>query len=49
MKVCCVFPLELPHGGDSDEYKQYTIFNITKKIILNDPKSEAMGFFPGTQ
>ena len=28
MKVRCVFSLESPHQGDSNEYKQYTIFNI---------------------
>ena len=28
MKVCCVFSLESPHWGDSNEYTQYTIFNI---------------------
>ena len=48
MKVCCVLSLELPHRGDSDEYPQYTIFNIKKKITLN-PISAAMGFFQGTQ
>ena len=31
MKVCCVFSLESPHQGDSNEYTQYTIFNIQKK------------------
>ena len=31
MKVCCVFSLEAPHRSDSNEYKQYTIFNIIKK------------------
>ena len=46
MKVCCVFSLESPHRGDSNEYKQYTIFNIKKKNTLNYPKSAAMGFFP---
>ena len=51
MKVCCVFSLESPHRGDSNEYTQYTIFNIyiKKKIILNYPKSATMGFFQGTQ
>ena len=44
MKVCCVFSLESPHRGDSNEYIQYSIFNIRKKIILNYPKSAAMGF-----
>ena len=46
MKVCCVFSIESPHPGDSDEYKQYTIFNIKKKFPLNYPKSAAMGYFP---
>ena len=47
MKVCCVFSLESPHRGDSNEYTQYTIFNMNKnKNILNYPKSAAMGFFP---
>ena len=32
MKVCCVFSLESPHRGDSNEYTQYTIFNIKKKL-----------------
>ena len=31
MKVCCVFSLESPHRGDSNEYTQYTIFNMKKK------------------
>ena len=45
VKVCCVFSLESPHQGDSNENTQYTIFNINKKITLNYPKSGAMGFF----
>ena len=44
MKVCCVSSLESPHRGASNEYTQYTIFNIKKKITLNYPKSAAMGF-----
>ena len=32
--------------GDSNEYTQYIIFNIRKKITLNYPKSADMGFFP---
>ena len=44
MKVCCVFSLESPHQGDSNEYTQYTIFNIKKKITLNYPNSAAIGF-----
>ena len=35
MKVYCVFSLESPHRGDSNEYTQYTIFNIKKE---NHPK-----------
>ena len=41
-----MFLLEPPHRGNSNEYTQYTIFNITWKITLNYPKSAAMGFFP---
>ena len=28
MQVYCVFSLESPHRGDSNEYTQYTPFNI---------------------
>ena len=45
MKVCCLFTLESPHQGDSNEYTQYTIFNMNKKTTLNYPKSAGMGFF----
>ena len=38
--------IESPHRGDSNEYTQYTIFNIKKKITLNYSKSADMGFFP---
>ena len=31
MTVYCMFSLESPHGGDSEEYTQYTIFNIKKE------------------
>ena len=41
-----MFLLESPHRGDSNEYKQYTIFNTKMKITLNYLKSAAMGFFP---
>ena len=44
MKVCCVFSLESPHRGDSNEYTQYTIFNVKEKIALIYPLSVAMGF-----
>ena len=37
-----MFSLESPHRGDSNEYIQYTIFNIKKK--LNYLKSAAKGF-----
>ena len=47
MKVCCVFSLESPQRGDSNEYTQYTIFHIKTKFTLNYPKSAAMLFFPG--
>ena len=46
MKVCCVFSLESPHRGDSNENTHHTIFNRKKKISLNYPKSAAMEFFP---
>ena len=52
MKVYCVFSLESPHQGDSsgsNDYTQYTIFNMNKEITLNYPKSAAMPFFRGTQ
>ena len=49
MKVCCVFSFESPHQSDSNEYTQYTIFNMNKKNTLNYPKSAAMIFFLGTQ
>ena len=40
-----MFSLESPHRGDSNEYTQYTIFNIKRKIDLNYLKSAFMGFF----
>ena len=49
MKVCCVFSLESPHRGDSNEYTQYTIFNIKMKIILIIPNLQLCFFFQGTQ
>ena len=45
-----MFSLESPHRGDSNEYTQYTIFSIKKKIILkNCRKFGAVGFFQETQ
>ena len=45
MKVYCVFSLESPHGGDSNEYIQYTIFNI--KNTLNCPNLKQWDFSQG--
>ena len=39
-----MFSLESPHRGDSNEYTQYTIFKIKKKITLNHPKYAIMEF-----
>ena len=33
MKVCCIFLLESPHRGDSNEYTQYTICNIKRNSL----------------
>ena len=50
MKVFCVFSLESPHRGDSNEYTQYTIFNVENKITQKYLKFAAMGFlFQGTR
>ena len=49
MKVFSVFSLESPHQGDSNEYTQYTIFNIKRKIDLNCLTFAAVEFFLGTQ
>ena len=38
-----MFSVESPHRGDSNEHTQYTIYNITKKIPINYPKTAAMG------
>ena len=38
MKICCLFSLELPHQGDSNECTEHIIINIKKKITLNYPK-----------
>ena len=42
--MLCVL-ITMAHRGDSNEYTQYTIFNIEKKITLHYSKSAAMGFF----
>ena len=53
MKVCCVFSLESPYRGDSNEYIQHTIINIKSKsseIVLSTIMSAAMRFvLIGTQ
>ena len=38
-----MFALELPYRGNFNEYTQYTISNIKKKLDLNYPKSAATG------
>ena len=40
-----MFSLESPHRGDSNEYTQFIIFNIKKKVTLNYHKSAAMRFY----
>ena len=44
MKVYCVFAIESPHRGDSNEYTQYTIFNMKTKNTQNYSKPVVMGF-----
>ena len=46
MKVSCVFSLESPQRGVSNEYTQYTVFNIKKENHTKFPKSAAKGLFP---
>ena len=45
MKVCCVFSLESPHQGDSNEYTQYTIFNMNKKKHTKLSQTCSYGLF----
>ena len=49
MKICCVFSLESPHRGDSNEYTQYTIFHIQKKIAHFFLNLQLWDCFQGTQ
>ena len=52
MKVCCVYSLESPHGGNSNEYKKHPIIYIKRKSLKIIPitiMSAAMGYFLGTQ
>ena len=46
VRVYCLFSLESPQRGDSNEYTQYTISQYKKKVILNYPKSATIGFVP---
>ena len=48
MKVYCVFSLESPRRGNSNEYTQYTIFMKNKKSTQNYPKTAHLGFSQGT-
>ena len=41
--MLCVL-IRIASSSDFNEYTQYTIFNIKKKITLNYPKSAATGF-----
>ena len=43
MKVYCVFSLESPHQGDSNEFTQFTISQYKKE---NHPKPATMEFVP---
>ena len=41
MKVCCVFSLEPPNRGTSNENTQYTIFNLKQEMfqyVTNAPE-----------
>ena len=50
MMVYCVFSLESPHRGDSNEYTQYTIFKIKKENCPKISQICSYGFFfQGTQ
>ena len=50
IKICCMFSLESPHCCDSNEYTQYTVFNIKKiyQTKLSQICSQGI-FFLGTQ
>ena len=46
MKAYYVFSLESPHRGDSNDYTQYTIFKIKKKITPIIPNLQIWDFVP---
>ena len=48
MKVCCVFSLEWPHQGDSNEYSQYFQYKKESHPKLYQICSYGI-FFQGTQ
>ena len=45
MKIYCMFSLKSPLRGDSNEYPQYTIFNIKKENIPIILKLQQWDFF----
>ena len=49
MKVYCVFSLDSPHRGDSNEFTQYTIINIKKRIIQFIPNLQLWDLLQGTR
>ena len=40
-----MFSLESPHRGDSNDYTQYTIFNIERKSPKIIPNLQLLDFF----
>ena len=44
-----MFSLESPHGGDSNEYTQYSIFNIKRKSPYIIPDLQLRDFFQWTR
>ena len=47
MKVYCVFSLESPQQGNSNECTQYTIFNVKKKTSQIIPNLQLWDLFHG--
>ena len=45
--MLCVLIFESPHGGDYNEYTQYTIFNIKRKSSLIIPNLHLCDFSKG--
>ena len=46
MTVYCVFSLESPHRGNSDEHKQYTLFSMNKEKHPKLSQVYSYGIFP---